>query len=107
MTLNISYNNVLLIRMVESLPFPPEIEGRGPTLATMYEIECILREADGPISLNEIKRRMSAKTVRHKTVRQVINEFSRLGFVAEGSKGVIWTLNLSPKLWTKGHARQL
>ncbi len=93
--------------MAESLPLPPKIEGRGPTLSTMYEIEHILREAEGPISLNEIKRRMSAKVVRHQTVRQVIDEFRRLGFVAEGSKGVIWTLNLSPELWTKGRAHRL
>lgn len=94
-------------KMAEALPLPPKIEGRGPTLSTLYEIECILREAEGPISLNEIKRRMSARTVRHKTVRQVINEFRRLGFVAEGSKGVVWTLNLSSKLWTKGRAHRL
>ncbi len=89
------------------LPPPPKIEGRGPTLVTMNEIERILREAEGPISLNEIKRCMSAKAVRHQTVRQVINEFRRLGFVVEGSKGVVWTLNLSTKLWSKGRARRL
>ena len=89
------------------LPLPPKIVGRGPTLATMHEIERILREADGPISLNEIKRRMSAKAVRHQTVRQATNEFRRLGFVAEGSKGVVWVLNPSPKLWGKGRVRRL
>jgi len=73
----------------------------------MHEIERILREADGPISLNEIKRRMSAKAVRHQTVRQVTNEFRRLGFVAEGSKGVVWVLNPSSKLWGKGRVRRL
>ncbi|MFH1821608.1 MAG: hypothetical protein ABH852_04110 [Methanobacteriota archaeon] len=93
--------------MTVTLPLPPKIEGRGPTLSTMYEIECILREAEEPLSLNEIKRRMSAKAVRHKAVRQVINEFCRLGFVTEGSKGVVWVLNLSPELWTKGRARRL
>ncbi|MCJ7720423.1 MAG: hypothetical protein MUO36_03025 [Candidatus Hadarchaeum sp.] len=93
--------------LTTNLPPPPKIEGRGPTLATMYEIERILRRAEGPISLNEIKRRMLAKAVRHQTVRQVINEFRRLGFVAEGSKGVVWVLNLSPKLWSKGRARRL
>jgi hypothetical protein len=104
-----------LIKLAESapskaktdLPLPPRIEGRGPTLATMHEIELILREADGPISLNEIKRRMSAKAIRHQTVRQVVNEFLRLGFIAEGSKGVIWILNTSPRLWDKGHVRRL
>jgi hypothetical protein len=93
--------------MAETLPLPPKIDGRGPTLSTMHEIECILREAEGPISLNEIKRHMSAKAVRHQAVRQVINEFRRLGFVTEGSKGVVWVLNLSPELWTKGRAYRL
>lgn len=76
-------------------------------MSTVYEIENILREAEGLISLNEVKRRMSAKAIRHQTVRQVINEYRRLGLVVEGSKGVIWTLNLSPKLWTKGYVRRL
>jgi len=40
----------------------------------MDEIKRILREASGPIGLNEIKRRMSAKAVRHQTVRQVTDE---------------------------------
>ncbi|KXB04241.1 hypothetical protein AKJ47_00075 [candidate division MSBL1 archaeon SCGC-AAA261G05] len=93
--------------MSESLPLPPKTEGRGPTLSTIHEVEQILRDAEGPLSLNEIKRRMSAKAVRHRTVRQVIDEFKRLGFVAEGSKGVIWTLNLSPELWTKGRVVRL
>ncbi|MEE9490019.1 MAG: hypothetical protein V3V91_06225 [Thermoplasmata archaeon] len=44
---------------------------------------------------------MRAKAVRHGTVRQAIEEFKRLGFVVEGSKGVLWTFNLSPELWGK------
>lgn len=93
--------------MSRTIDLPPETEGRGPTLSTMHEIEQILREADSPLSLNEIKRRMSAKAVRHSTVRQVVDEFERLGFVAEGSKGVIWSLNLSPEAWSKGRAEKL
>lgn len=80
---------------------PPPMGGRGPTLVTMHEIERILRKAEGPLSLNEIKRRMRAKAVRHAMVRQAIEEFKRLGFVVEGSKGVLWTLNLSPEFWGK------
>ena len=82
-----------------ALPRPPKLEGRGPTLSTLHEIECILRDADGSLSLNEIKRRMSAKAARHSMVRQAVDEFKRLGFVVEGSKGVMWVLNLSPKIW--------
>ena len=43
-----------------AVPMPPKIEGRGPTLATLHAIERILRDAEGPISLNEIKRRLAA-----------------------------------------------
>ena len=82
-----------------TLPKPPRLEGRGPTLSTLHEIERILRGADGPLSLNEIKRRMSARAVRHSMVRQAVDEFRRLGFVVEGSKGVVWVLNLSPEIW--------
>lgn len=93
--------------MNSSISPPPETDGRGPTMSTMHEVERILRRADGPLSLNEIKRRMSAKAVRHRTVRQVIDEFVRYGFVAEGSKGAVWTLNLSPELWSEGRAEKL
>jgi hypothetical protein len=93
--------------MGESISLPPKIEGRGPTLSTIHEVEHILRVAEGPLSLNEVKRRMSAKAVRHRTVRQVIDEFCRLGFVIEGSKGIIWTLNLSPRLWGEGRSVRL
>jgi hypothetical protein len=89
-----------------TIPKPPRLEGRGPTLSTLHEIERILRGADGPLSLNEIKRRMSARAVRHSMVRQAVDEFRRLGFVVEGSKGVIWVLNLSPEIW-EGEWRDL
>jgi len=82
-----------------TIPKPPRLEGRGPTLSTLHEIERILRGADGPLSLNEIKRRMSARAVRHSMVRQAVDEFRRLGFVVEGSKGVVWVLNLSSEIW--------
>jgi hypothetical protein len=82
-----------------TIPKPPRLEGRGPTLSTLHEIERILRGADGPLSLNEIKRRMSARAVRHSMVRQAVDEFRRLGFVVEGSKGVIWVLNPSLEIW--------
>ena len=89
-----------------ALPMPPKLEGRGPTLSTLHEIERILRDAKGPVSLNEIKRRMSAKAARHSMVRQAVDEFKRLGFVIEGAKGVVWVLNLSPKMWS-GKWREL
>ena len=70
---------------------------RGATLSTLHEIERILRDARGPISLNEIKRRMRAKAVRHETVRMAVDEFARLGFVVEGPRGVAWIVEPSPQ----------
>jgi hypothetical protein len=83
-----------------TLPEPPKLEGRGPTLSTLHAIERVLRDAAGPLSLNEIKRRLSAKTARHSMVRQAVDEFKRLGFAIEGAKGVVWVLNLAPKIWS-------
>lgn len=91
---------------ITSLPVPPKLDGRGPSLSTMHKIERILRRATEPLSLNEIKRRMPAKAVRHSMVRQAVDEFKRLGFVVEGAKGVVWVLNLSPKVWS-GRWREL
>ncbi len=90
-----------------ALDEPPEIDGRGPTLSTLHEIERILRAADDPLSLNEIKRRMSAKAVPHRTVRMVVDEFKRLGLASEGSKGVLWTLTMDPEARERGHAEPL
>lgn len=90
-----------------SLPRPLAVEGRGPTLATMHEIENILRDADGPLSLNEIKRRMRARAVRHAVVRSTIDEFTRLGLVAEGEKGVVWTLTTSVRAWDRLRGKRL
>lgn len=70
---------------------------RGATLSTLHEIEGILREAHSPLSLNEIKRRMSAKAVRHETVRMVVDEFIRLGFVMRGRAGVVWVFDPVPQ----------
>lgn len=75
---------------------------RGATLSTLHEIERILREAQGPLSLNEIKRRMPAKAVRHETVRMAVDEFIRLGFVASGRAGVIWVFEPSPQSTRSG-----
>lgn len=84
--------------MQDTVPLPPSISGRGPTLARIHEIERILREADGPISVNEIKRRMASKGVDHKMVRLAIDHLGRYGLVVTGSKGVLWVPPASPQL---------
>lgn len=83
---------------LETIPLPPRIDGRGPTLATIDEIEAILRKAGEPLSLNEIKRRMRAKSVQHQAVRLAVDHLDRLGLVVTGSKGVMWVPPASPQL---------
>lgn len=84
------------------MPPPARLRGRGPTLATMHEIESILRAAREPLSLNEIKRRMRARAVRHLAVRQTVDEFVRLGLAVEGERGVTWDPAGSPMTWDAG-----
>ena len=71
-----------------------------------------MREAhandDGPLSLEEIKRRMNAKSLRHVTVRTCINELKRLHLVMEDPKrGVMWTLHEDPKFWSRKGMKKL
>ena len=49
---------------------------------------------------------MKAKAVRHEKVRAFIGEFKRFGFVVEGSKGVVWALNVDPKAWKKSKSQR-
>jgi hypothetical protein len=35
----------------------------------------------------------------HATLREAIEHYKRLGCVSEGSKGVLWTLNVQRKFW--------
>lgn len=88
-----------------SIPLPPRHVAPVPRLDTLHEIEAILRAArsrgEGPLSFAEIKRRMSARSVRHATVRAVIEELKRFHLVAEGSKGVMWVLHEDPNFWNR------
>lgn len=84
--------------MQDTIPRPGRIEGRGPTLAKINEIETVLRDADEPISVNEIIRRMRAKEVDRKSVNLAIAHLARFGVVVTGSKGVLWVPPASPQL---------
>ena len=74
-------------------PLPPRLERKGPTLETVHMVESVLRTANGPLSLNRIKDLLPRKMM-HATLREAIDHYKRLGCVAEGSKGVMWTLNV-------------
>ena len=83
---------------------PPRLEfaheGANPTLETIEYIRAILRAAETPISRNEILRKLAAWG--HSTTRQTLNAAIAFlgadGNVAEGSKGVLWLSEPSPKL---------
>ncbi len=79
-------------------PMPPKLEHKGPTLETLHMVEAVLRKFDEPLSLNRIKGLLPRKMI-HATLREAIEHYKRLGCVAEGSKGVMWTLNAEPEFW--------
>lgn len=83
---------------MDQILYPPAKEADpSPRLVTVHAVARILREAakkdEGPVSLAEVGRRLPAKRVRHETVRASVDELKLLGFVTEGSKGVLWTLS--------------
>jgi len=77
---------------------PPKLDHKGPTLDTLHMVESVLRKFDEPLSLNRIKGLLPRKMM-HAALRQAIDHYKRLGCVAEGSKGVMWTLNVEPEFW--------
>lgn len=85
---------------------PPLAFKPSPRLDTLHEVERILREAaakdEGALPLAEIKRRMTAKSVRHATVRACVEELKRFHLLTEDPRrGVMWTLHEDPKFWAQ------
>jgi len=80
------------------MAFPRALGRKGPTLETLHMVETVLRRSDEPLSLNRIKGLLPRK-VMHRTLREAIEHYKRLGCVTEGSKGVLWTLNTDPEFW--------
>lgn len=75
-------------------------------------MESILRKAaandEGPLRLAEIKRRMRAKSVRHSTVRECVEELKRFHLVTEDpERGVLWTLHEDPTFWSRRNLLKL
>lgn len=67
----------------------------NPTLATIIEIERILKEESRngdalPLSISEIERRMQAKRTRRDTVKAAIAALEHFGVAMSGSKGVAY-----------------
>jgi hypothetical protein len=64
----------------------------------LHMVEEVLRGSSRPLRLTEIKGRLPRK-IPQATLREAIEHYKRLGCVAEGSKGVLWTLNVEPEFW--------
>lgn len=87
-----------------SLPGPPALQfarkGANPTLESIEYVRAILRAAEGPISRNDILRVLAGWS--HSTTRQSLNAaidfLAADGYVAKGSKGLIWVPEASPAL---------
>jgi len=61
-------------------------------------VEGTLRRLEKPVSLNRLKTLLPRK-VMHRTLRQALEHYKRLGCVAEGSKGVMWVLEDDKAFW--------
>jgi hypothetical protein len=67
-----------------------------PTLRTVLMVEKSLKEADGPVSLEELKRALSKK-VMDQTLRLILAYLESKGSILIGPKGVSWIENKSSK----------
>lgn len=66
-----------------------------PNLKTILMIEEVLKEADGPISRAELKRRLPKK-VMHQTLNTALKYLEVHKLILDGRKGIIWIENHNP-----------
>jgi len=67
-----------------------------PTLKTVLTVEKALKEADGPVSLEELKRRLKKK-IMDQTLRLILAYLEDKGSIVIGAKGVSWIENNDSK----------
>ena len=72
-------------------------EQRSPTLNTVLMVEEALKNADGMITLAELKRKLP-KQVMHSTLRNVLNYLAYSGKIYYNEKGILWIEYDSKKL---------
>jgi len=83
---------------------PPPLEfakpGANPTLESIEYVRAIFKEAETPISRNQVLRILA--NWGHSTTRQSLNSIIDFlgaeGALAEGSKGLIWVPKASGRL---------
>ena len=67
-----------------------------PTLKTVLMIEKALKEADGAVSLEELKRKLKKK-VMDQTLRLILAYLEDKGSIFIGPKGISWIENKNSK----------
>jgi len=67
-----------------------------PTLKTVLMVEKTLKEADGPVSLEELKRRLKKKMM-DQTLRLILAYLEDKGSILIGQKGISWIENNDSK----------
>lgn len=68
----------------------------SPNLKTILIVEDVLRKADGPVSLEELKRCLPKK-IMDQSLRIIIAYLESKGSIVIGSKGISWIANDSPE----------
>lgn len=82
-------NRMINIRLVENIH-------HWPNLKTVIMVEKALKDSDGPVSLEELKRKLSKK-VMDQTLRIILAYLVDKGSVLIGSKGISWIENKNSK----------
>ena len=68
-----------------------QVQKHLPTLGTILMVEEVLKTADAPLKIAEIKRRLP-KQVMHGTLLQILDYLQLSGKIIIGTKGVLWIL---------------
>src|SRR3989338_5956691 len=67
-----------------------------PTLRTVLMVEKALKESDGPVSLEELKRALRKK-IMDQTLRLILAYLEDKGSIIIGPKGISWIENKNSK----------
>jgi len=67
-----------------------------PTLKTVLMVEKALKDADGPVSLEELKRKLRKK-IMDQTLRLILAYLEDKGSILIGLKGISWIENNDSK----------
>ena len=68
-----------------------------PSLKTVLMVEKVLKNADGLLTREQIKKKMPKK-VMHQTLNVILEYLEKKGMIIDGHKGILWVYNPSKKL---------